>query len=224
MIDLLQGLGNTLWLALEKLGKSFVELVPNLVGAIIIVLIGWIIGKIIKKILVTLIQQTKIDEWVEEQNLTAAIGGHKISNIIGSFLKWYIIAIFLIQAVNTFQLTVLQEFLTIFAYFIPQLIVALLVLLVGLLIGRYVRNIVESTTYLHKRTIGIIAEVIIIYVAIVMGLDTIQGIDVTILLDAFRIALLAFTLTIAIIVGITLGFAFKDDAKDLISEIKKKAK
>ncbi|MEK6973105.1 MAG: hypothetical protein AABW72_03635 [archaeon] len=224
MIDLLQGLGDTLWLSLKKLGQSFVELVPNLVGAIIIVLIGWIIGKVIKKIIVTLIQQTKIDEWVEEQNLTAAIGGQKISNIVGSFLKWYIIAIFLIQAVTAFQLTVLQEFLTVLAYYIPQIIVALLILVIGLLIGRYVRNIVDATTYFHKRTIGIIAEVIIIYVAIVLGLDTIQGVDVTILLDAFRISLLAFTLTIAIIVGITLGFAFKDDAKDLISEIRKKAK
>lgn len=219
--EFFQSTGLTITLALEKLAQSFIETLPILVGAIIIILFGYLVGKLVEHIIIKLMKKTSIDEWVDEQNLTGAVGGKKISSIIGAFAKWYIIAIFLAQAVNSFNLKVLENFLSTIAFYIPQILLALVIVISGLLIGRYVKNAVEATTYNYRKTFGFALEILIVYMAMVMGLDTIEGISVTILLDAFRIAFTAAALTIAIIVGISFGFAFKDDAKKALKEMKK---
>lgn len=215
-----QLIGETIASALRKLGSSFVEVIPALVAAIIIIVIGYVIGKIAKHIIVKLIQTTRLDEWIEEQNLTAAIGGKNLSVLIGTFIKWGIVAIFLAEAVKSMQLTVLQGFLTAIANYIPQILLALIIVVVGLLIGRYIRNAIEATTYNYRKTIGLALELMIVYIAIVMALDTIEGISVTILIDAFRIAFAAFAFAIAIVVGIAFGLAFKKDAKKIVKGMK----
>ncbi len=206
-----------------QLWASFIENVPGLVFATAIIIIGWIVGKIVKQIVIKLLQSTKIDQWVDEQNLTAAIGGQELSVLIGSFVKWYIIAVFLAQAVGWIKLDVLKDFLQLIVEWIPLVLGALVIVLLGLLIGRFARNAVEATQHRLKKTVAVAAELIIIYIAAVIALDTI-GFNVTILVDAFRIALAAFAITIAIIIGVAFGLAFKDDAKKVIADLRKGAK
>ncbi len=210
----------SLYLALSEIVNATMRFLPNLVAAIIIVVIGWVIGVVLKKIVMTVLQSLKIDQWMEEQNLSPALGGQEVSGLVGSFVKWYVIAVFLAQAASTFQLFVLGDFLLSLAGFIPVLLVALVIFAIGILIARYVRNAVEATTHSHRKTIALIVEISIIYLAIVVALRSI-GIEVQILEDVFKIAFMAFALTIAIIAGISFGFAFKEDAKRVLKEFQK---
>lgn len=218
--NIMQIIGDTIASALGKLGQSFVETIPAVVAAFIIIVIGYIIGKIAKHVVIKIIQTTRLDNWIEEQNLTAAIGGKKLSSLIGAFVKWGILAIFLAEAVKSMQLTVLQGFLTAIANYIPQILLALIIIVFGLLLARYIRNAIEATTYNYRKTMGLALELLIVYIAVVMGLDTIEGISVTILIDAFRIAFAAFAIALAIVIGLAFGMAFKDDAKKIIKSIK----
>ena len=64
--------------ATMKIWESFVDVVPALILGVVIIGIGWFIGNLVKKIVVKILQSTKIDQWIDEQNLTAAIGGKEI--------------------------------------------------------------------------------------------------------------------------------------------------
>lgn len=192
----------------------------KLIAVVIIFVVGWLVAKVVKQIVVKLLQSTKVDQWVDEQNLTAAIGGREVSQIVGSIVKWWIVVIVLQQSLAVLQLDVLGGFLGALASWILAALVALVMLIIGLLLARYARNAVQATDHKYKRTAGIVLEIVIIYLAVVLALRTVK-VDVTILEDAFRIAFAAFALVIAIIVGVSFGLAFKEDAQKIVTEIRK---
>ena len=228
MVNLLEQAGLSLQGALLSLWQAFIDVIPGLIAAAVIILIGWIIGKFIKHITMKLLQATRVDQWVDEHNLTSAIGGKKISSLTGSFIKWYIIAIFLAQAVSFINLDLLSGFLTVLVLptaanpvpLLVRILAGMVLVIAGLMIGRYVNNIIEATQHRYRKTAGLIIELAIIYIAAVMALQTV-GFDVTMLLDAFRIAFAAFAITIAVVVGVAFGLAFKDDAKTVVGDLRK---
>jgi len=216
---------------LQDLGTRLVDILVvqasqwliQLIAVIIIVLVGYLVAKIVKQIVVKLLQSTKIDQWVDEQNLTAAIGGREVSDLAGSIVKWWIVVVVLQQSLRVLQLDVLGGYLGAIANWIMVALVALVMVIVGLLIARYARNAIQATAHSYKRTLGIALELVIIYVVVVVALRT-MGFPVQLLEDAFRIAFFAFALVVAIIIGISFGLAFREDAQRLVSEIKKTTK
>ncbi|MCX6801817.1 MAG: hypothetical protein NT067_01755 [Candidatus Diapherotrites archaeon] len=221
LADISQGLGDTLSLAFQKLGESFALNFVNLVGILILLAIGYFIGFILKKIVIKIVESLRFDEWLEEQNLSSAIGSKTVASVAGSIVKWSVIALFLAQGVELFKLTVFQATLEkIVLVFIPNLILAFIICIAGLIIGRYARNLIEASLTKFRKMVGFGVELMVIYMAAVIALQQI-GMPTQILIDAFRIGFGGFMLMIAVAVGIAFGLAGVDDAKKMIKEIQK---
>lgn len=220
MADIVTELATALVLSFRNLAMEAVRVLPGLVGALIILIVGIALGVVLKRIIIHALKQTKVDQWLQEKKLSAAIGNREISSLIGSFTKWYVIAIFLTQAVDLIQMRFLKQFSQFLIELINRGIAALALLVLGLLLARYVRHVVEATEYHYKKTIAALFELIIVYVSIVIALQTV-GINTTILLDAFRIAFTVFALAVAIIVGVMFALAFKKDILNAINDMKK---
>ncbi|MFH1256185.1 MAG: hypothetical protein V1494_02735 [Candidatus Diapherotrites archaeon] len=206
--------------ALLDLWNSFVNVIPGLIAAIILVLIGYIIGLVLKRITVKILEYAQLDKWIEDRKLHGAIGSIKLSNLLGSLVKWWTVALFLAQALWFINLGVLSDFVRILATYIPMLAAAILFIVLGLLAGKYLRNKIDATEYRFKKTIGTIVEIVIAYIAIVIGLDYI-GFRTEILLDAFRIGFTAFVLVVAVVLGITFALSYKKELQDLAMSLKK---
>lgn len=205
--------------AFTGLWDSFIQVIPGLIGAIILILVGWIIAKVIKYILVRILEGARLDQWTEEHNIDEALGGKSLSEILGSITKWWIVLLFLGQAASLIALDVLKQFAMLLVAFIPRIMGAALIVIAGLLIGKYIKNKIIKSKYAWGKQAAIVGEALIVYAAIVIGLSAV-GFDVTILLDAFRIAFGAAAIVIAVIIGIFVALAFKDDFKKMASELK----
>ena len=108
-------------------------------------------------------------------------------------------------------------------FFIPVLLFAVAVFVLGLLLGRFVKNKIMATNHKHKKSMGSIVEMVIIYLSLILALERI-GLNVQILKDAFLIAFSAFVIVLALVFGVSLGLAFKKEAKDLVNTLKKEMK
>jgi len=193
----------------------------NLAGFVILLIIGYAFGWVAKKIIVKVVESLRLDEWLEEQNLSSAIGGTTIAQIIGSLAKWSIVALFLARAVQLFEFTAFQSTLEFFVLiFVPNLILAIAIGVIGLIFGRYVRNLVEVSMTRYRKLVGFGVELLIIYMALVIALEKI-GIPTEIMLDAFRIGFGGFVLAIVIAVGFSFGLASVDDAKKIMKDLQK---
>jgi hypothetical protein len=207
---------SSIWLA-------FLDILPNLVVAIAFIILGYILGLIAKAVIVRIFSLVGIDEWFEEQNLLAAIGNKNFSEIAGTIAKWYLFFIFIKQAVEIVNLVTLNQVLGFWIQYALLAIVAIGVIIGGLIIGRFARNAIEATGHSLRRVIGLMLELIIAYIAFVMGIS-IVGLPTYLLESAFIIAFFGMIFALSLMIGLGFGLALKDEAKTVIKELKKSTK
>lgn len=201
--------------------NSLVSSIPLLVFVFVLIVIGYLVGLLVKFLAISLLKYVGLDEWFENQNLLAALGNKDLSEIIGSILKWYVFFIFLKQAVELINLFTIKEMLGFWINFILILIAAFVVLVAGMVIGRYVRNAIGATKIAMKKMVGLVLELMIVYVAFLMGIRMI-GLPTQLLEYTFLIAVFGAVFAVSLMLGIGFGLALKDEAKTIMKEIKKK--
>jgi hypothetical protein len=194
--------------------------VAGLVLAVLVIIVGWFVGALLKRGTHTLLVALKVDEWTAEHGLAKAVGGVPLSLVAGSFVKWYTILIFLAEASKIVQFNTLQLMLHALAWYLPMLLQALLIVVFGLLVARFLRNKIEVTDFKKKKTIARVTEMVVVFLAVIIGANN-AGINVSILETAFLIALSAFVIIVAIILGLNLGLSFRKEAKDFMADLKK---
>ena len=198
---------------------------PVLLGALIILIVGWIVAKAIKGIINWLLKVVRFDTLADKAGITEILrkGDLKVSarEVVSGIVYWLIIIMVLVMTVDALGLPKASDVLaSLFAY-VPNVIAALLVLVVAMFLASFVSGIVRTAAgnaNLPKPEIlaGISRWAIIIFA-------------VTIALEQLGIAPLLVTATFNIILGgivLALALAFglggKDAAAKYLEELKQK--
>jgi hypothetical protein len=122
---------------------------PMLLGALIILIIGWIVAKIIKSIVNTLLKLVRFDTLADKAGITAVLEKGQIETgprkVVCGLVYWLIMIMVLVMVVNALGLTRTSDILeSLFAY-IPKVIGALVVLVVAMFLAAFVSGIVRVT-------------------------------------------------------------------------------
>ncbi len=132
--------GQVLTVSFQNLWLGVVSFVPNLVVAIIIVILGWLIGALFGRAVWQVFRSLRVDEALRRAGFESFLkrGGLNLDSgaFIGGLVKWFVILVFLVAAFNVLGLTQVNLFLqeVVIAY-LPRVIVAALILLVGGVVG-----------------------------------------------------------------------------------------
>jgi small-conductance mechanosensitive channel len=141
--------GQVLTLSFQNLWLGIVNFVPNLLIAIIILILGWLIGALFGRAIWQVFRSLKVDEALRRAGFESFLrrGGVHLDSgaFIGGLVKWFIIVVFLVAAFDVLGLTQVNLFLqeVVIAY-IPRVLVAALVLLVAGVIGDLVERVVVT--------------------------------------------------------------------------------
>jgi hypothetical protein len=198
---------------------------PVLLGALLILIVGWIVAKAIRRIVDGLLKVIRFDTLADKTGISRILrkGDLTISarEVVSRLVYWLIIIMVLVMAVDALGLPKGSDILTgLFAY-VPRVIAALLVLVVAMFLASFVSGIVRTAAgnaNLPKPEIlaGISRWAIIIFA-------------MTISLAQLGIAPLLVTTTFNIILGgvvLALALAFglggKDAAARYLEELKQK--
>ena len=127
-------LGQSLLNPLVDLWHSFLAVLPGLIAALLIQLIGYIVSGLVGIIFRKIFEKAGLDNWVNRVKLKASIGGLSLSSVIGTILKWYVFIVFLGEAVKQVNLGVLTVLLTDLVRWLPKLIVAVIIMIFGLIL------------------------------------------------------------------------------------------
>lgn len=116
---------------------------PNVLGALIILLIGWLIARGVRALMVNLMQRTSWDEKL----LKNIARGKDTNKFVGSIFYYLIMIIVFLIVLETLGvssvLTPLEEMVGIFLTFIPNLIAAAIIGFIGYLLARFVSNLIS---------------------------------------------------------------------------------
>jgi len=207
----------------QLLGSILVKM-PSILAALLLLLIGMVVGRVARAGVEKLFRITKLDDYTEMikvNELTTRLGfGKSPSYVIGFLVYWLIILLFLVSAANAVQLTVVSELLERFVLFVPKLIGAVLVVAGGLLLGHFFGEIVLNAATANKLdgalALSKLVRVTIVVFTGIMALEQID-IDTSIITSSIQIILAAIGLGFAI----AFGLGGRDVAAEIIKNIAK---
>lgn len=206
---------------LSAIWVSIVEQLPGIVGAIIVLIVGCFVAVILGHALKLILEHLKVDDYVRKAHLTRAIGHTHVPAVAGEVLKWWIIIMFLQQAVDLMDLGTLSVLLGKFALWLPNVVIAVLVLLFGIAVGNYVHlKIEEHSKQRGSKAAGVILKFVIIIMFLLIGVRQI-GLDVSLAEDTFKLIIGALAGGIALALGIGLGLGLRKESENFVRELRK---
>ncbi|MDD5171660.1 MAG: hypothetical protein PHF60_01340 [Candidatus ainarchaeum sp.] len=216
-----QVLTDALYQAGQNVLTSITELLPGLIAAILVFLLGWVIAILISRIFRRILKAIKLEETLKEHKVEDALGTVKISDVLTKIVKYYVLLIFLQAAVSLVWLGTISSFLTMVLLYVPVLIAGILVVLASVIIGEYLKEmIIELSKSPVVRLTGRVVKLLVVYIGVTMGLATI-GFNTTLITGVFLTILQGLVYGIALAVGIAFGLGGQDDARDMIKNSRK---
>ncbi|WHI59724.1 mechanosensitive ion channel [Mammaliicoccus lentus] len=131
---------------------SIIGFIPNLISAIILLIVAWIIAVIVKTIIVKGLRAIGFEKWLEKKGLTEAGSGKSESEgLIQTFGKLAYFIIFLLFLPSVFDAlnmtsvsTPIKNMMDSILNFLPRVIVAVIILIVGLFIAKVLGTLVKN--------------------------------------------------------------------------------
>lgn len=203
---------------LSAISDAFSKLfgfLPDLIGALLILWIGWIIAGILSKVVANVLRKIHFNEAADKAGmgrfLTSAGVKQDPSGVMGEIVKWFFRLIALVAAFSVLQLPALTAALTGILNFIPNLAVALIIILVGGLIANFAAEFVKgaagSAGFKNSGMISNIARYAILYVAVIAALGQV-GVAATVINTLFIGTIAALALAF----GLAFGLGGRDTA------------
>ena len=123
---------------LSAIWYSLVGQLPGIVAAIIVLIVGGFVAVILGHALKVVLEKLRVDDYVRKARLTKTIGHTHVPAVAGEIFKWYILILFLQQAVALINLGTLTVLLGQFVAWLPNVIVAVVILLFGIASANYI--------------------------------------------------------------------------------------
>jgi hypothetical protein len=172
--------GDAIFLGISNAVNTFLAAIPQVIGALLIILIGWIVASIVARVVTAALRRTSVDRLFAQH--AGPVYGKQTASfepsvVAGEIVKWIIRLVFLVAAANVLGMPQVSQLLNEVLLWIPNLIVAAIILLVAPLLGRFVRGLIEvgasQMGFTNGRLLGRIAEIAIIAFAVVIAIDQI---------------------------------------------------
>lgn len=194
---------------------------PNLLGAILVLIIGILIGNWSKTLIVKTLQALKLESLVKETKfkkfLNKADVTQKIEELIGSIIKWLLMLTFFIAALNILGLTAISALLTSILGYVPNVISSVIVLAIGVLLAGLLEGVVKgalaSVDIKTSRLMGKVTSYIIITITILVAVS-----ELNIAQSFINIFFIGFVTMLAIGFGLAIGLGSKDLVAKILSE------
>ncbi len=174
--------GDAIFLALAGAVSQLLGFIPRLLGALVILLVGWIIAKAVEGLVSRGLRAVRFNQVADraeiDQFLIKAGVRMDPAAVVGRLAYWFLLLIFIGAAFNAFGLTQVNVVINQIVAFIPNVVVAMIVLLLGALIANFVANLVRGASGTARigdpNILGTIARAAVLTFASLIALDQLQ--------------------------------------------------
>jgi len=197
---------------------------PALLVAILLLLLGWFLARVLRRGLIRLLRLLRIDVLAEKAGVEDFLlqGGVRYTTVtlLADFLYWLVLITVILAALHTIGLQNAPVLFNKVISYVPSVIVAALILMFGAFVAKIARAI--TFTYLSNvgisgaDIIGHIAQWAMLLFAASVALEQLS-IGVQVLLSAFQIAFGALCLAMAI----AFGLGGRDWAASMLEKLRK---
>ncbi len=200
------------------------QYVPAILAAVVVFLIGWIVGIILYRVVVEVVRVLRIDDALRAAGMNDAAkqAGFNLDTgkFLGRLVEWFVILVFLVAALDILNLTRVTVFLqTVVLLYLPQVIVASLIIILGAIVAEVVRGLISHSgkaTGAHGANLaGTIAKYAILAWAVMAALQ-----QLGIAADMIQTLFTGIVVALSLAFGLSFGLGGKEAAGRTIERLR----
>ncbi len=203
--------------------SRIVTFLPNLLGSIVIIVIGVLVANIVKWVVIRVIEAARLQAAFDQLEFAKTLREAKLNSnvalIAGEFMKWVTIIIFLIPSASILGMPQVSNLLNDLIMYLPNVGIAVIILFLGALFAEFLGNIVRATAGgLGSSIAGSLAGLSRYVIYVFAGLVALSQLGIA--PQIISILITGFVAAGAIALGLAFGLGGKDAAAELIAKIK----
>lgn len=195
--------------SLASFWTELASFVPQLIAALVLLLLGWMLAKLARTGVMRLLTLLKFDKATEKSGLEAFMKHAdldlSVGKLLGNLVYWLIILVMIVTVANSLGLSMVAELFNKVVLYIPNVIVAILVLVFGTILARFINRLVfawlNNMEFEGALTVSTFSEYAMLVFVFFMAMEQLQ-IANELLTAAFIISFGAIGLAFAIAFGL----------------------
>lgn len=208
--------------AMSTMWGSVAAFIPRLFGALVVLLLGFVVAKLLDTLLSKLLAKLGLDRLMAGTGLTkmmARIGIQvPVSTLIGKIVYWFVLLVFLVSAADSLGLQRVSATLDVFALYLPKVFGAALVLLAGVLLAQLVNGLVrgaaESVGLDYAASLGRVAQAMVIIISISVAIGQLE-----VKTDLLNTVIAIVLISVGLAAALALGLGSREIAGQIIAGI-----
>jgi hypothetical protein len=191
----------------SSFSQVFGDIVPALLGALVILFAGYLLAKVLEKLTERFLRRIRLNRMLEKGGVMQAVersGSHlNPIRVLANLVFWLVMFAVILVAANALGLESLANVFSELVSYIPSVIAAIVIILVGIVLGGFVGGLISASAgALHGgRALARVGRGGVILLAIFMALQEL-GIATDIVTTAFAILFGAIALAMALAFGL----------------------
>ena len=194
--------------SLTNIWLEITEIFPNIIGALIVLIIGWIVTKLVVKLIKKILKVVKANKLDDKLNEIEIIEGKKLNfdtiKVVSKIVKYLMYIVIFVTASEIMGLAIITEHISDLLSYLPQLLAALVIFILGLLFANFVKNGLKSLFESMDLSGGkMISQVVFFLILTFISITALNqaGINTEIITNNINMIIAAFLLAFAIAFG-----------------------
>lgn len=218
----MQNLGTTITQTFSSALDAIILFIPRLIGAAIILIVGWIVAAILQKIVEKLLNVVRLDEWLQKAGVEKRGDRNVWSKVLSLIVFWTVIFFFLVPAVDSLNVARVTVVLNQLLAYIPNVFAAVIIAIVGLILANLsYQVVVDAAENMGRDTANLLANIAKYALLIVTGLIVMSQLGIASTIIQIIFAGFAFMLTLG--GGLAIGLGGQDAVHDTLSQYMSKS-
>ena len=203
--------------SLTTLGVEIMRILPGILAAVLLLLVGWLLAKIVSRVISRLFRLLHFDrlagrinemKWMQKSEFKVVP-----SKIIGKFVYWVILVLFIITATDTLGWSAVSQAFNQLITYLPQLFSAIIIFVVGFYLANLIRDFIKTTLQSFEvasaSALGEIAFYILMAIVAVTALEQ-AGVETSLLTSNITLIIGSVLLAFAVAFAISSRDVFKN--------------
>jgi hypothetical protein len=202
--------------------QSSVAFLPLLVGAIIVLLIGWIIGRVLGKVVRIIFEKSGIDSYVLGSPFGASFrkAGVSLGYIGDIIVRIFVYLLAIMVAADILKIASLTDFIGKVVSYIPNIVIFGIILFVGFIFIDYLSTLLQKLygDLSFFRLVNLGLRLFLYLVVVILALSQL-GIDLTIVYIFVTPIAWGIGIGVGAAIAVLLVFGLKDRAPLLVDQV-----
>ena len=218
MLDSINNLGEGAYASLLATWSGIAAFLPNLAGALVILILGYVVARIASAVVRRLLAVVGFDHLGERTGVAELLKRINVdrtaSYILGRIVFWILMLTFLLSASESLGLDRLSATINSLVQYLPRVLGAVFILSIGLFAATFARDAVRGAAAnigsRHAKTLGQTTYVLLAVIAAALGVGQLE-IETALLTVAVGVVITS--------VGIAAALAFGLGARDIAGNV-----